>query len=286
MTGLPLTRAHVGALLVALMMLTAGCNFAGPGTTAPSTTEPTSAEPTTEPTTTSTSTTTTTTGSGQAFPDGFSREGITGGPRQVITQQYQTLNGTSYTVDYLANIQGNSEEGSYQVNHAERRASVRQVPSGSPIIEAYTADGGETTFQRTLDPANTTYQRGSTSFALFHSRSRPASVVLPTYRGLNWTYEGTVTENGVERLVYTVAGIDTSRQGSIDPSRVSNLSGRLEVTPEGRILLLSWGATVDDGSEVTYRYELSAVGSTTIEEPGWLSEAREQTSTTTTTASG
>jgi hypothetical protein len=279
MRGFPLTRAHVGTLLVGLMMLTAGCNFAGPGTTAPSTTEPTSAEPTTQPTTTTS--TTTTDGSGEAFPDGFSSNGIDGGPRQVIAQQYQTLNGTSYTVDYLANIQGNSEEGTYQVEHGERRALVRQAPSASPIVEAYTADGGDTTFQRTLDPANTTYQRGSTSFALFHSRSRPASVVLPTYRGLNWTYEGTTTENGVERLVYSVSGIDTSRQGSIDPSRVSDLSGRLEVTPEGRILLMSWGATVDDGNEVTYRYELSAVGSTTVEEPGWLSEAREQTGTTT-----
>lgn len=272
-----LTRAHVGTLLVALLLLTAGCNFGGPSgptTAPPSTTAPTTEEPTTQPTTT-----TTTGGSGEAFPEGFSQDGIDGDPLQLISQQYGTLNGTTYTVDYLVNVQGTSEEGRYEVNHAERQAYIRQVPSARPILEAYTADGGETTFQRTVSPTNTTYQTGQASFALFHSRSRAATVVLPTYQELNWTYEGTVTENGTERLVYSVSGIDTSREGSIDPNRVSDLSGRLEVTPDGRILLLSWSATVDDSGQVVYEYELSSVEGTTVEEPDWLSEAREQATT-------
>jgi hypothetical protein len=270
------TRAHVGTLLVALLLLTAGCNFGGPTgptTAPPSTTESTTTEPTTQPTTT-------TGGSGEAFPEGFSEDGIDGDPVQIIGQQYGTLNGTTYTVDYLVNVQGTSEEGRYQVNHAERQAYIRQVPSARPILEAYTTDGGETTYQRTVSPTNTTYQTGTASFALFHSRSRAATVVLPTYRELNWTYDGTVTDNGTERLVYTVSGIDTSREGSIDPSRVSDLSGRLEVTPDGRILLLSWSATVDDSGQVVYEYDLSAVDGTTVEEPDWLSEAREQSTTT------
>jgi len=261
-----LSRATVGSVLVALLLLTAGCNGGSPTTTAP-------------PSTTTPGETTTpgaTTTPGDAFPGGYSDTGITGDAATVIDGHYATLNDTSYTVDYLVNRQGQSEQGTYQVDHAAGAASARQVPSGQPAIEAYTADRGETVYQAVLQPGNVSYQRGSLSFAAFHSRSRPA-IAIQSFEFVNWTFDGTTTENGTELLVYTVDGIDTSERGNIDPARVSDLNGRMAVTREGRIVDLQWSATVDEDSSVVYEYGLSEVGSTTVSEPGWLSEAQEQT---------
>lgn len=262
-----LSRATVGSVLVALLLLTAGCNGGSTNTTAPpSTTSPAG-------TTTPGGTTTT---PGDAFPEGYSQNGITGDAATLIDGHYATLNDTSYTVDYLVDRQGQGEQGTYQVDHAAGEAYARQVPSGRPAIEAYTGDRGGTVYQAVLEPGNVSYQQGSLSFAAFHSRSRPA-IAIQSFEFVNWTYDGTTTENGTELLVYTVSGIDTSERGNIDPARVSNLSGRMAVTREGRIVDLRWSATVDDGSSVVYEYSLSDIGGTTVSEPGWLSEAQEQT---------
>ncbi len=262
-----LSRATVGSVLVALLLLTAGCNGGSTATTTapPSTTTPGG------------TTTTTTATPGDTFPAGYSQTGVTGDAATIINGHYETLNDTSYTVDYLVSRQGQGEQGTYRVDHAGGAAYARQLPSGQPAIEAYTADRGETVYQVTLEPGNASYQQGSLSFAAFHSRSRP-SIAIQSYQFVNWTYEGTTTENGTELLVYTASGVDTSQKGNIDPARVSDLSGRMEVTREGRIVDFRWSATVDDESSVVYEYSLSDVGSTTVSEPGWLSEAREQTS--------
>lgn len=262
-----LSRATLGSVLVVLLLLTAGCNGGSPNTTAPpSTTTPGG-------TTTPTGTTTT---PGDAFPEGYSQSGITGDAATLIDGHYATLNDTSYTADYLVNRQGQAEQGTYRVDHAAGAAYARQVPSGQPAVEAYTATRGETVYQTTLRPGNVSYQQGSLSFAAFHSRSRPA-LAIQSFEFVNWTYDGTTTENGTELLVYTVTGIDTSERANIDPARISNLSGRMAVTRDGRIVEFRWSATVDDGSSVVYEYSLSEVGGTTVSEPGWLSEAQEQT---------
>ena len=262
-----LSRATVGSVLVALLLLTAGCNGGSPTTTAPPST--------TTPGETTTPGGTTTTPS-EAFPAGFSDGGITGDAATVIDGHYATLNDTSYTAGYLVNRQGQSEQGSYQVDHAAGAALARQVPSGQPAIEAYTADRGETVYQATLEPGNTTYQQGSLSFAAFHSRSRPA-IAIQSFEFVNWTYDGTTTEDGTELLVYTATEVDTSERGNIDPARISELDGRMVVTREGRITEFQWSATVDEESPVVYEYSVSEIGTTTVPEPEWLSDAQEQT---------
>jgi hypothetical protein len=118
---------------------------------------------------------------------------------------------------------------------------------------------------------------GSNLSAQFAGLDRQINVV----RGANWTQRGTETNDGTTVTRYTANGSD-----AFDPERLGGSGGTpdvtafnatLLVTSDGTIRSLTYDIEVEMGDRrvaVDSRVTVESIGETSVEEPGWLGEAR------------
>jgi hypothetical protein len=161
---------------------------------------------------------------------------------------------------------------------------------GDINAESYTA--GEETFQRSSSPFGTQYFYGTEPYA--DSNVTPVNVTSAGVGGeqllfgagnLTWTEEGSDTRDGVDVTHYSVSDADAIEQagGQLAPNATSidSVSVDAYVDGDGIVREMSWSFSGIDqnGNEFDFEstYRTTDVGSTTVEEPGWLDEAREQT---------
>lgn len=170
------------------------------------------------------------------------------------------------------------------------------------FLETYTNDG--TTYERTSfvsgGQEQAQYSSGEEPYGEFGvtpvnaSSARVPELVTSVGSGVTWEQQGTVTYDGTDVVEYTASG-----EAAFDPSF------REEAQPSGGLFGPSANITEYDAIEATLlldedgvirqlRYEASGtqagdaisvvltvtfedIGSTTVSEPSWLDEARQQT---------
>jgi hypothetical protein len=98
--------------------------------------------------------------------------------------------------------------------------------------------------------------------------------------GLEWSQEGTEEQNGVGVTRYESTGVANATAlvgAGTDAENVSDVSATMYLDADGVVRQYDLTYTVQEGDSettVTYEVETTGVGSTSVEEPDWLDEAR------------
>lgn len=260
-------RRTTATLAVAALLVLAGCSAGGgPGTT-------------TGP-------------AGDTTGDGTTGEPLYDQPLDasaVADAHLQSLRGAgSYTVESNATLERSSRNST-----TDSRTVVRgDLESGA----VYTRTGANQRSTERFAFANgTAYQRFDTGSDVQYrnvtGRVRPASeyarVTVETFVGLfDFSYAGTTTVDGRTVHVYEAAGASAVNSsaptwGSLNESDIDAASATLHVREDGVVTRLGYDVTVTvDGTQqrVVTTQRFTAVGTTTVEPPAWIPEARQNTS--------
>lgn len=198
----------------------------------------------------------------------------------------------SYTTNATIAINGSgpvagTQSVDYLVDTENDQAMLRQTFQGATVVQ-YTA--GDTTYLRQSQGGNATYRVASEPYGDGFQALTPVNTSqAANLAGLgsvlgNVTYEqtGSGTVDGVAVTQYEASGSDAINLGN-NPGNVTGFESTLAVADDSGVvqsLTLSisieqQGQTQEQDIEVT----TSAVGSTTVPEPDWLDEAREQNQT-------
>lgn len=293
-TARSVPRIALVVLVVALVAL-AGCSSDGGTTTSPGDT--TTDAPTTEtmePTTTTTTedgmnggtTTTEQMGPGGSVTDGFAEALEAAGSftseariNLQTTQQGQEVN---VTIDQIMYVDITNEVG------LMNQTISGLFGQGSTILtESYTS--GDETYQRSVSPfqegpqysyATEPYTNTSVTPVNFSQASGQQSYID---QGITWTNEGSTTYEGMQVTRYTAEGVenfpnlDTVTGQSIES--VDSVSAELLIDDNKIVRLLQWdiSGTNEQGNDVSLSltFEISNVGSTTVEEPAWTDEVQQ-----------
>lgn len=259
-----MTRLLAGAVVVAVLLATAGCNAPlvaedGPSETTTVTPAPLPgalAEAGDE--------------AGRGYPPGVGPDGVTDAQRLVAGHE-ATLHDTSYTVRLTTTRE--AANGSVQTQY------VRELRVATPVRFHYVLTVRDARGQRRIErwragdeafAAETT--DGERTYDRLEAPTRPTLVTdaeLNRFVGIEPSrLAGTVTRNG--STLYRLVG------GPSDVSGLSNVSYVALVDSSGR--LASYTVTYEvsqHGETRTVRVEASfeAVGETTVERPPWYDEA-------------
>lgn len=215
------------------------------------------------------------------------------------TESGDELDGETVSTDHVAAIE---DAGSYtydvtfEAADGESSLSIdAHIEADMESDEAYSVQesnffGNQTTYKYTS--GNVTYERsvseGDEENAQYKtsddSRVEPVNTT-PSFEptlvdGVEWSQEGTEERDGVGVTRYESTGVAnvTALVGAgTDAENVTNVSATMLVDADGVVRQYDLTYTVEEGdSETTVTYEVStsAVGSTSVEEPDWLDEAR------------
>ena len=260
---------HRRALLVGLLALsvvTAGCNLGGTGTVGPGTpaTDATGGLPTE-----------TSAGpfGGASPPPGADVTGITD-VEGLLSAHAGNVNGTSATVEmgFSLTVNGTGQNASLRgkvVPSADR--GWMRVSFQDGVGTYYTEDG--TTYFREIVDEDTQYgTTGEISAVPARPRFGADERVRTALRSAEWTPVGTVERGGRTLFEYRATSVDPPDVNATADATVSS-SGRLLVDARGVVHLVAVRTTVEtDRGTVRYalRVTLSDVGSTTVERPDWF----------------
>lgn len=206
-------------------------------------------------------------GSGE-YPPGYDKRGPTS-MSTALQQHYATTQNMSYSVEFRFR-RGSEFRGSLATAGERDALTATFVGEGRPSQNFYLADG--TVYSRTNRPGNVSYKVAQRSYDAF--RVQLTAEPLKSMGDVNWNHVGTVEQDGTTLHRYKPTGINTSRRAAPNPEAVNNLDGELLVDDRGVIYDYSLKADVDGVGPVRYEYGISSVGSATVEEPGWVSEAQ------------
>lgn len=170
------------------------------------------------------------------------------------------------------------------------------------FVETYTDDG--TTYERTAfvsgGQEQAQYDSGEEPYGEFGvtpvnaSSARLPELVTSVGGGVTWEQQGTVTYDGTDVVEYTASGeaaFDASFRENAQPSgglfgpsanitEYDTIEATLYVDEDGVIRQLRYEASgTQDGEEISVVLTVTFddIGSTSVSEPGWLDEARQQT---------
>ena len=165
----------------------------------------------------------------------------------------------------------------------------RENSFGVSTTTTYVSASGET-YQRTDVPsANAVeYQRPFRDYAAADYRNDSLDSLLGAFE---FEADGTTTLDGERVQVYAVASLDRVRNPDanvtrFDPEKITAFEVHLYVAESGLVkrLTLSSEAEIDGETRTfTHRIEYEDVGSTSVESPSWLDEAKEAFEARTTT---
>lgn len=167
------------------------------------------------------------------------------------------------------------------LNATTRREDAPSIAGPDDSWRHYRTTEGEVYTKREEFGMEARYSAGTGDDVLFNETSALAPTMLGNASFLELEYEGRGSVAGEEGYVYAARGVEAAPEllepenGSLDAFAVEVLT-----TSTGRIAVVDVSFEMRQGegtwaaSEVT-RY--SAVGSTTVEPPAWLDEARSST---------
>jgi hypothetical protein len=99
-------------------------------------------------------------------------------------------------------------------------------------------------------------------------------------------HAGTESVDGTTTHVYEASGFESLNQsapgfGDLDEENVTSIDARVYVTGDGLVKQFEYGLTVDTEqgeASIAIEQRYVEVGSTNVEQPPWLDDARENTS--------
>lgn len=211
----------------------------------------------------------------------------------ILAAHTEALDGAgSYTTNATIAINGSgpvsgTQSVSYLVDSGSDEAMLRQTFQGASVVQ-YTA--GNTTYLRQTQGGNATYRVASEPYGDGFQALTPVNTSqAANLAGLgsvlgNVTYQqaGSATVDGVAVTRYEASGSDAINLGN-SPGNVTAFESTLAVADDSGVVrtltftisIEQQGQTQEQDIEVT----TSGVGSTTVPEPDWLDEAREQNQT-------
>jgi hypothetical protein len=259
----PRTSTAVLALCVALLAVTAGCGvFTGP--TTPEATTDAGGSPTTA------------TAAGEpAFPTGFGPEGAVDGSAALNGHTNVLLASGNFTFVFVS--ESETPEGTTNttlVNRvdADRRVVLRTVDRADAVATQYVTGG--TAFTR-IDPRDdraVQYRSSAERMRPTAATARP--LIAGLMNGVDWADPQRVTVDGEPAVRYTAAELtNASAVLEVGDGAVASFDATLVVAANGIVKRASYTATYSrDGRQVTdrVRVRFEAVGSTAVEQPGWV----------------
>lgn len=268
----------VVTLLVASLVLLAGCSG---GTSSPT---PTETPGTTGDTPTATDgSTDTPAGQTGTYPAGYEEAGVANATTAASTHREALTATDGFAVDYDATVTTPNatttvtydqrvETGSREV---VRRTNVTSGDVSGQVVRYYVDD---TVYFRSQQPgAETTYGNQSQRYAV--SGFTGIEFVSPALTDVSFGSSEVTTRDGTEVVVYSDATLDATDGlfgEDVDRANVSDFAATLVVGTDGIVRELSYAATVErrDGDRtVEVTVAVSGIGSTTVDEPSWLSQA-------------
>lgn len=256
-----------GALLVGVLVVLSGCigGVAGPSATGGDA-DPSATGGDADPTLADLS-----------LPDGVTANGTNASA--LLSAHAEALENRSFTVRLSVSRSAGDAERSFRstVRVGADRDRVRTRTNGSNgSVDAYLA-GGQVYLKRTV--------RGETRYAV-HERRPGAKSALPAspsagasvgrfVGSVNLTPTGVRVRDGTPLVVLTADGLGASFAPNGTSANVTVLVDQQGLVHEVRA---SVSGESRDGEpvSVSYRFRVTDVGGTTVPEPGWLDEAREQ----------
>lgn len=258
-------RRALVAVVLAVTVALAGCQFGG-GTETPVTATPEgTATPTPGP-------------FGDAsLPPGVEETGVTD-VDALMAAHASTLNGSSATVTigFVLTVNGTGQDiglRGKELPGTDRGRMEVTFPDGTGTY--YTADG--TTYYQEIVNGSVDY--GTTDgVSAIPDRARFGADerIRTAVAAAAWEPVGTVERDGRTLLEFRAAKVDPPNVNTSGDATVSS-DGRLLIDQRGAVHHVSVNTTVENERgtvEYGVRVTVSGVGSTTVEEPPWLENAR------------
>lgn len=245
------SRRYVPVLIAALILL-AGCGAGGNGTTTTAPTESTPT-PTPEPTLDSID-----------YPSGLSQAGYENDSRALTTFREALSSGPAYTVRMDVQSGSTTQTLVARTDPDAERISARTERDGSLRYELYYANGTQSIRNAERDPE----QYGSTNATFegavvgFNGGKFFTSVSL-----LDLNATEVTREDGRTVIVYNVTGARSSA------SDVASASGTVRVTTGGQVVAFEYTVVSTQDQRIHVEWTRTKVGSTTVRSPEWLSKA-------------
>jgi hypothetical protein len=275
-------KRTVVTLVVASMLLLAGCSIGGDGS--PAATATSSGGGDGGGGTGGTGGTDTPAGQSFSYPAGFDEGGVVN-VSAVENGHRSALTATGgFTVDYDATVTTPNATTTVQYDQrveTESREVLRRtnVTSGSltGLVVRYYAD--ETVYVKSQQPGSeeTTYGNQSQSYTL--AEFTGVEFVRPAFTDVTFESSEVTTRDGDRVVVYRDATLEaaTGLFGSnVNRSDVSDFSATLVVAETGVVRELTYAATVSRGGgdrQVEVTVTVGGIDATTIDEPPWVSRA-------------
>ena len=215
------------------------------------------------------------------YADGFGPEGIVDGSAAVESHRSGLIAAGSYatafnyTLDTTEGMQVFDVEGQVDFDATRvRQQVVFDRPNANSTVEIYRTD--DTLYRRSETQNDTSFQRQSLPFdAENRTALDPVRPLLSNISG----YEASVGDrDGATVVVYekdSSEGVD-SFYGVRDSANITSFSGRFTVGADGVVRSASYELGYVVGGEertLTVEYTVSAVGETSVSEPGWTDRA-------------
>lgn len=256
---------------ISMLVLTAGCSgILGPDETTPTTGTD---APTTESDTTV-----------DEYPSGLSENGVTNVEAAIGSHKAAIISESSWVVNYntefTAQNQTQSISETRTVNH-EESVELQEVNSqyGEQVTYKVASEG----WRQQTAQNSTQYAYAATGY---DSTEATHSPMLTSFLGnVNYEQSQSVERDGTTYITYEATGLpaDSELAGPANSSsEVENLSSSFTVTESGSITEFDFSATVvseeQSNSDVNISLVFSEIGTTTVNEPAWLGDAKNETS--------
>lgn len=277
-------KQTVATLVVASMLLLAGCSFGGTGS--PTATDA-SGDTTDQPdgsTVTDDSSGGTPAGQSATYPDGYTESGVANATKASSSHRSALAASGGFAVDYDATVTTPNATTNVQYDQrveTESREVFRRtnVSSGdvTGLVVRYYAD--DTVYFKSRQPGSeeTTYGNQSQSYSL--GSFTGVEFVRPALEDVTYGSSEVTTRDGTDVVVYSDATLESADGlfgNSIEMANVSDFSATLVVDKSGVVRELRYSATIDrSGADrtVEVRVGVSGIDATTVDEPAWLSQA-------------
>jgi hypothetical protein len=263
-------RTQIAAIAVASLLIFAGCSAGGDGgaTTTPA------PETTTVPGDTTT-----------APDDGPIYESPLDAATVAQNHEAAVRDAGTFTLESTSNQSQGDQSFSVTSSIAADRSTGEyrsEQNASSRLVETYGYGNG------------TAYQRlefsGETQYVV--PRQTPNASQLATgdirsfVNAFEFEHVGSESVDGTPTDVYEASGFESLNQsapgfGDLDEENVTSIDARVYVTDDGLVKQFEYGLTVDTeqgDASIAVQQRYVGVGSTTVEAPPWLDEARENTS--------
>lgn len=208
------------------------------------------------------------------YPNGSNETGFSE-PTVLSRSHSQTLAEDSYTVELQNTADGSTAELTYKYDPESGlgyRVEDIDNQNNREFVEDY--NNQEVAVASGLDTDNTTYQRA------FLQQPVPYTAnfdIQPFLESANYEATEVTQTNGEQVVVYESQGLteEVRNQTSVD-----NFDAEIHLSDQGYFTLLNVTVTTSQGGQTVEEdqsIEVRNVGETTVDEPEWLSTAREQT---------